>query len=109
MAHKDIIVAYVLWIFLGVFGAHRFYLNRPISGVIWLLTGGLLGVGLLVDLCLIPMMVDEENAKPYHNFSIMSRNASQYDNVQPYCPPTFYNPQQKSSNEVTPVYYTHHS
>lgn len=36
--------------FLGIFGAHRFYLEKWISGIIYLLTGGLLGVGYLYDL-----------------------------------------------------------
>ncbi|KAL0486187.1 TM2 domain-containing protein [Acrasis kona] len=59
---KDIVVAYVLWLFLGYLGIHRFYLNRIVSGVIYLLTGGIFGIGWLVDICLIPGMVDEENA-----------------------------------------------
>jgi TM2 domain-containing membrane protein YozV len=49
-------------------GIHRFYLNRPISGIIWLLTGGLFGIGWLIDLCLIPGMVEEENIR-YQQFA----------------------------------------
>ena len=33
---KSLLVAYVLWFFLGYIGAHRFYLGRPVSGVIML-------------------------------------------------------------------------
>lgn len=44
-----------MWIF-GFTGAHRFYFGRPLSGLIWFLTGGLLGVGWLVDVFLIPGM-----------------------------------------------------
>lgn len=47
---KDYTVAWVLLTFLGIFGAHRFYLEKWISGIIYLLTGGLLGVGYLYDL-----------------------------------------------------------
>ena len=48
-------VGYVLWIF-GFLGSHRFYYGRPISGTIWFFTLGLLGVGWLIDLLLIPGM-----------------------------------------------------
>lgn len=48
-------VGYILWIF-GFMGAHRFYFGKPISGTIWFLTLGLLGVGWLVDLLLVPGM-----------------------------------------------------
>ncbi len=58
---RSMLMAYLLWGFLGVFGIHRFYLGRPISGVIWLLTGGLAGIGWLVDVFLTYYMVREEN------------------------------------------------
>jgi TM2 domain-containing membrane protein YozV len=48
-------VGYLLWIF-GFTGAHRFYFGKPISGTIWFFTAGLLGVGWLIDLFLIPGM-----------------------------------------------------
>lgn len=48
-------VGYILWIF-GFLGSHRFYFGKPISGTIWFLTLGLLGIGWLVDLFLIPSM-----------------------------------------------------
>ncbi len=41
-------IGYLLWIF-GFTGAHRFYFGRPVTGTIWLLTGGLVGVGWIVD------------------------------------------------------------
>jgi len=46
---------YILWIF-GFTGAHRFYYGRPISGTIYFFTLGLLGIGWLIDLFLIPGM-----------------------------------------------------
>jgi hypothetical protein len=46
-------VALVLAIFLGVFGAHRFYLGRPRSAVLQIFTFGGLGVWWLYDLVLV--------------------------------------------------------
>jgi TM2 domain-containing membrane protein YozV len=51
----SVLIGYVLWIF-GFTGAHRFYYGKPISGCIWFFTLGLLGIGWLVDLFLIPGM-----------------------------------------------------
>jgi TM2 domain-containing membrane protein YozV len=48
-------VGYILWIF-GFTGAHRFYFGKPISGTIYFFTLGLLGIGWLVDLFLLPSM-----------------------------------------------------
>ncbi len=48
-------LGYALWLF-GFLGAHRFYYGRPVTGTIWFLTLGLLGVGWLIDLFLIPTM-----------------------------------------------------
>lgn len=49
------VVGYALWL-VGFTGAHRFYYGRPVSGTIWFFTLGLLGVGWLIDLFLIPGM-----------------------------------------------------
>lgn len=62
---KNMCIAYVFWFFLGVFGGHRFYLERWCTAVLWLLTGGLLGVGWLVDLCVIPCLVNSHNSIVY--------------------------------------------
>ncbi len=49
------LIGYLLWIF-GFLGAHRFYYGKPITGTIWFFTLGLLGIGWLIDLFLIPSM-----------------------------------------------------
>ena len=49
------VIGYILWIF-GFTGSHRFYFGKPISGTIYFLTLGLLGIGWLIDLFLIPSM-----------------------------------------------------
>ncbi|MDX2240112.1 MAG: NINE protein [Leptolyngbyaceae cyanobacterium bins.302] len=58
-------MSYLLWlsILLGLGGLHRFYNGKMISGCLWLLTGGLFGIGQIVDLFLIPDMVDAHNLK----------------------------------------------
>lgn len=48
-------VGYILWLFRFT-GAHRFYYGKPVTGTIWFFTLGLLGVGWLIDLFLIPSM-----------------------------------------------------
>lgn len=45
----DYNIAWILLTFLGVFGAHRFYMGKWISGIIYLLTGGLFLVGYIYD------------------------------------------------------------
>lgn len=56
-------VSYILWLLclVGLFGLHRFYHGRWVTGLIWLFTFGLLGVGQIVDLFLIPGMVRVSN------------------------------------------------
>ncbi len=54
-------VAWVLLTFLGIFGVHRFYMGKVITGILWLVSGGLLGVGLLYDFWTLNEQVLEEN------------------------------------------------
>ncbi|WP_020404062.1 TM2 domain-containing protein [Gracilimonas tropica] len=55
--------AYLFW-FLGLFGIlglHRFYLGRVGTGIGWLLSGGVLGLGAVYDLFALSKMVEEQN------------------------------------------------
>jgi hypothetical protein len=45
----------------GLHGLHRFYCSKPRSGALWLVSFGLLGIGQLIDLFLIPGMVEQAN------------------------------------------------
>ncbi|MEF8792833.1 MAG: NINE protein [Thiohalorhabdus sp.] len=51
----NLVVGYVLWLF-GFMGSHRFYYGRPITGTIWFFTLGLLLIGWILDLFLMPAM-----------------------------------------------------
>lgn len=53
--------AYLLAFFLGLFGAHYFYLRRPRWGFLYLFTFGLLGVGWLIDLFRLKFLVSRFN------------------------------------------------
>ncbi len=57
------LIGYLLWIF-GFMGAHRFYYGRPVSGTLYFFTLGLLFIGWIVDLFLIPGM-DRDVDKRY--------------------------------------------
>lgn len=66
-------VAYLLWFFFGLFGAHHFYLGRSGWGIAYLLSTVLLGwlgigllfvmIGCLIDLFLIPGYTREANRR----------------------------------------------
>ena len=58
----DYTVAWLLLTFLGILGAHRFYLGKWVTGLIWFFTVGLLGFGLLYDLWTLNEQVSERNA-----------------------------------------------
>ena len=45
----DYSVAWLLLTFLGFFGIHRMYMGKWFTGIIYLITGGLLGFGYLYD------------------------------------------------------------
>jgi len=45
----DYTVAWILLTFLGLLGVHRMYMQKWVTGIIYLLTGGVLGLGYLYD------------------------------------------------------------
>jgi len=70
---KSKTTAYLLWFFLGLLGAHKFYLNKIGIGILYFLTGGLLGIGWLIDLFTLGNQVDVYNALFSNQFG---RNAN---------------------------------
>ncbi|HDQ15378.1 MAG TPA: TM2 domain-containing protein [Sediminispirochaeta sp.] len=56
-------LAYVLW-FLSGFGAmgfHRFYMGKIGTGLLYIFTGGLFGIGSIYDFITLPLQVREAN------------------------------------------------
>ncbi|MGC9779784.1 MAG: NINE protein [Candidatus Heimdallarchaeota archaeon] len=53
VSHYSRTVALLLCWFLGGYGAHRFYVGKVVSGFLWLCTGGLFGIGWIIDLIMI--------------------------------------------------------
>lgn len=58
----SILLGYLLWIF-GFIGSHRFYYGKQVTGVIWFLTLGLLFIGWIIDLFLIPSMARQADRR----------------------------------------------
>ncbi|MBD3673248.1 MAG: NINE protein [Planctomycetaceae bacterium] len=57
----DYSAGWLLLTFLGYLGIHRLYLQKWVTGIIWMLTGGLLGLGWLYDLWTLNDQIDEFN------------------------------------------------
>lgn len=57
----DYNVAWLLLTFLGVFGLHRFYQHKWITGILYLCTGGLFLLGILYDFWTLNTQISEKN------------------------------------------------
>jgi len=62
---NDVKTSYLFWLFwiFGAAGVHRLYNRKIASGILYLVTWGFFGIGQIIDLVLIPEMVDEHNLK----------------------------------------------
>ncbi|CAD7092524.1 unnamed protein product [Hermetia illucens] len=62
---KSILVAYILWLFGGIFGLHHLYLRRDRHAFIWWCTlGGYFGIGWISEVLRIPSLVRDANDDP---------------------------------------------
>lgn len=58
-------IAYLLWLIsgFGVLGFHRFYLGKIGTGLLYIITGGLFGIGSVYDFITLPLQVREANLR----------------------------------------------
>jgi hypothetical protein len=63
LERRSLAVSYLLWALglVGLCGLQRFYNRKPLSGTLWLFSLGFCGIGQLVDLFLIPQLVEQAN------------------------------------------------
>jgi len=59
----DYDLAWILLTFLGVFGVHRLYMGKIFTGLLYLVTLGLFGIGVLYDFLTLNGQVSEQNRK----------------------------------------------
>lgn len=58
---KNYNITWILLTFLGIFGIHRFYLGKWITGILYLLTGGVFLLGIIYDYWTINDQISEVN------------------------------------------------
>lgn len=54
-------IAFLLCLFFGAFGIHKFYEGRILLGILYIFTGGLCGIGIIIDLVVLFF-----KPNPYH-------------------------------------------
>jgi hypothetical protein len=61
----NVTLAYLLWLCsgCGALGFHRFYLGKVGTGILWLVTGGMAGIGSIYDAVTLPKQVQEANVR----------------------------------------------
>lgn len=61
----NVAIAYLLWLCsgFGALGFHRFYLGKIGTGILWLCTGGLFGIGCVYDAVTLTRQVQDANVR----------------------------------------------
>lgn len=62
-------LAWILLTFLGVFGVHRFYLGKWVTGLLYLVTGGGFLIGIVYDFCTLNSQISKVNSGGSNNAS----------------------------------------
>ncbi len=88
---RSVGITYLIWFLAPALGIHRLYCGRIGTGLLWCFTGGLLGIGWLVDLFLIPSLVREANLREPPLFNPRHYDRSAAAHAPP--PPAHGNPQ----------------
>jgi len=60
---KERLSALLLCLWFGVFGVHRFYVGKTGTGILYLLTGGIFGIGYIYDIITITIGVFKDSNK----------------------------------------------
>lgn len=60
----DYTIAWVLLTFFGFFGLHRFYMRKWVTGIVYLVSAGIFGIGYLYDLWTLNDQVSLLNSNP---------------------------------------------
>lgn len=62
VSNKNVDITFLLCLFFGVIGVHRFYVGKVGTGLLYLFTGGFFTIGWLIDLVKIVMGRFEDNS-----------------------------------------------
>jgi TM2 domain-containing membrane protein YozV len=65
-------VGWILLSLAGVFGLHRFYMGKWVTGILYLLTVGLFLIGWLYDLCTLNTQINEVNQSARSRIAVTS-------------------------------------
>lgn len=71
---------FVLWLFTGLWGGHRFYVGKNLSGIIYIFTFGLFFIGWGLDFFRLGSMVDAYNLRYGLMHGGMNQNTNQNNN-----------------------------
>lgn len=68
----SLFVAYLLLFFTGIFGGHRFYLRNYRSAILYSMTLGFAGIGVIIDIIMLPFIYKSSCKKDIENELIIN-------------------------------------